>query len=193
MNNNVTTRVCVTLLIELINSSKHGSHIFKQLGISKSTMKHLSQMNVSEIHYLAEVPFVQFDINNRTLNLSVQRILDGRSSDNLINRAIELGASRAIMKVYANLTHKRFNELRSQIDINHIRSRPQSLNDKEYRKLADLHTKYGQSHTFTSKLDHLRCLVFLSEKTNLEINRVFEYFYEENQGIFLTEKYTAGV
>ncbi len=189
MKDEVTARVSVTLLIEMINYSKRGNATFKQLGVDPPTMSDLASMNVAEIHELAESPFVEYTINHRALNQSVQRILHRRKRDDVLNRAITLGASRVIMKTYANMSSKEFNQRRTDLNMNEIRSRPTILSDDEYDKLARQHNKFGQHNPITEKLDHLRCLIHLSESLAIDISRIYQYFYSEQQGLFVMENY----
>lgn len=186
MRQDATTRVGVTLLIELINAAKQGNPLFQQMGIATETMNDLSTMNVSELNTVAATPFVDYQINGRSLNMTVQRILRSRNRDDLLNSAIRHGASRTVMKLFANMSHKEFNKRRSELNLEDIRSRPSLLSDVEYDELATLHSRYGQKHPFNERLDHLRCLLYLSERMALDINRIYQYFYCEHQAIFLT-------
>lgn len=186
MDQAVTTRIGVTLLIELINAAKQGNPIFNQLGIETDTINDLSTMNVSELHAVADVPFVEYAINHRALNVTVQRILRSRNRNDLLNSAIKHGASRTIMKIFANMSFKEFNKRRSDLNLEDIRSRPSLLSDVEYDRLATLHSRYGQLNPMNEKLDHLRCLVYLSEQMTLDINRIYQYFYSEHKNLFTT-------
>ncbi len=187
MNKDISTSVGATLLIELIKASKQGNTAFKQLGIEPDTMNDLATMNISELYAVADTPFVDYKINNRSLNLTVQRILRSRNRDDLLNSAIKHGASRTVMKKFAHMSYKEFNTRRAELNLSGNRNRPSSLNDDEYTELADLHSQYGQKYPFKEKLDHLRCLLFLSERISIDINRIYEYFYCENETLFLTE------
>lgn len=189
-NTEVTTRLGVTFLIELINSAKRGNPNFKQLGIDQSTMNDLSNMNVSELHAVAETPFLEYDVNLRSLNLTIQRVLQRRSRDELLNSAIRHGASRFIMKLYSNMSHKEFNKRREMLSLGKLRNRPAMLNDIEYDKLATLHNTYGQSHPISEKMDHLRCLLYLSEQMAIDMNRIYQYFYREHKELFVKEGVT---
>ncbi len=186
MNNDVSTRVGVTLLIELINAAKNGNPLFKQLGIASTTMNDLSTMNISELYAVADCPFINYNINGRSLNVTVQRILRSRNREDLINSAIRHGASRIVMKLFANMSDKEFSKRRSELNLlENIRSRPSLLSDKEYVKLASLHSRYGQNNPITEKIEHLRCLLYLSERMSIDINRIYQYFYKEQQTLFM--------
>lgn len=185
LTNEINIRVAITLLMELVNSSKRGSPAFKQLGIEQSTMTDIASMNVSEIQELAETPFITYHLDNRSLNLKVQRVIERRNKDDLLNQAIRLGASRMIMKLYANMSHKEFSQRRADLSIDDSRSRPSMLSADEYDKLAQLHSKHGKSHPVRHKIDHIRCLVYLSESMTIDISRIYQYFYNEQQSLFI--------
>lgn len=186
MKEETTTRVAVTLLMELINAAKQGNLLFKQMGIDTETMNDLATMNISELNAVAATPFVNYQINVRNLNMTVQRILRSRNRDDLLNSSIKHGASRTVMKLFANMTHKEFNQRRSELNIDDIRSRPSLLSEVQYDELATLHSRYGQNNPLNEKLDHLRCLLYLSERMSLDINQIYQYFYVEHQAMFLS-------
>lgn len=185
LSNEVHARVAVALLMELVHSAKHGNAAFKQMGIDAETMSDITSMNVAEIQELAETPFITYDIDNRTLNVRVQRILGRRKKDNLLNRAIQLGASRMVMKLYANMSHQEFTQRRTQLNLDDNRSRPSLLSSEEYDQLAQLHSKYGSQHPVRAKIDHLACLVHLAETMTIDISRIYQYFYGEQQSLFV--------
>jgi len=175
----------LTLLQELVKSVRAGNPIFQQMGISAETIDQISRLNTGELLTLASQPFFKLDLSDRTLNLCIQKIVQSRNRDDLIKRALRAGASREIMKDYALLSHNDFNRLRSELGLEAIRRRPSQIEDDEYKFLAQLHHKSGRDHKVSDRMEHLNCLVYLAEKSNIDINRIYFYYYDDNRELLV--------
>lgn len=174
----------LNLLNGILAAAKSGHPIHIQLGMSQETFEYLSRLNSSEMVSVASHPFLDLKINDRTLNMSIQRITKGRDREELMRSAMRYGASRDIMQAYANLSHNDFNRLRLELGLNANRRRPSKIQDDEYGLLGNLHSTYGAEHVINDKLAHLRCLVFLAEKSGIDINRIYHYYYLDNSMLF---------
>lgn len=181
----ITQTISIMFLIELVNLAKSGKAIPKQFGLNSQTVKDLSTMNMFEIQTLSKSPFFDVNINERYLSQITQKIIDERSSNHTLDQALVRGATRRIMKKYANMSYKEFNAKRNLLNLDKKRSRPSNLNMSDYEKLGMLHSEYGQFNPIVSKFDHLRTMVFLAERTNLDINRIYQYFYVEHENMYL--------
>lgn len=185
----ILSRLGINLLTEIIAAARRGHPFYEQLGISRHTFDDLSSMNISELHSVANTLFFDIEVNERALNLSVQRVLQSRDRNTLIDDAIRLGASRQIMQLLANMSYNEFNRRRADLNIDDIRWRPTQLTTDDYDNLATLHSQYGrtQESGINSGLEHLNCLVFLSERTKIDLNRIYSYYYMDNQRLFITD------
>ncbi|MDP8051536.1 STY4526/YPO1902 family pathogenicity island replication protein [Pasteurella atlantica] len=191
MHANIFTRVGVSLLTEIIEQSKYNGESIKQLGIEPCIIQQLSTMSIYELYELAQSSCVKYSINTEHLGFCVHKIIQGRNQDKLVNEAILLGASRMMMKQIANISYGNFNKRRMQLDLFNKRNKPHLLTNDEYQQLAILHDKYKKQHSIISRLDNLRCLIFLSKQTKIDINRIYQYFYLDNQILFTNQYHHA--
>lgn len=177
----INEQISILFLLELTSYAKKGHPLPSQFGLSPQNIKDLSTMNMFEIHELAKSPFFEITINRGHLNQIIQKILDKRSKDEIINLAMQRGATRRIMKKYCSMSFKEFNGKRALLGMDNRRSRPADLKLEDYENLAILHNEFGQHSPINTRFDHLRTLVYLAERSNIELNRIYEYFYRENE------------
>lgn len=186
----INQKLSIALLLELISTARRGTHLHEQLGIEAETFNELSSMNVSELYGVADTPFLDIKVNIRALNVSVQRMMISRNRGDLLDKAISLGASRSIMRQYARMTHNEFNARRTALNIEDMRRRPPSLTPDDYDQLAGLHDEYAvqQANNISERSEHLRCLVHLAERSGIDINRIYNYYYIDNKLLFISEQ-----
>lgn len=182
------SRISLMILMEVVAAAKKGSPLHEQLGMSRETFNLLSGANIDEWYSLAGTPFLEMRINDRTLNLAIQHVLQSRDKDALLKDAMRNGASRDIMQLYAAMSHNDFNRLRQELQLEAIRRRPSRINEEDYAQLSALHSEYGTHHAIHNRLDHLRCLNHLAVKSGIDINRIYHYYYRENSNLFSPER-----
>ncbi len=170
MSIDANTRVGVTLLTELINEAKLNSPVIKQMGIDETTIEQLATMTIAELQALAKSAGIECHINSSHLRSGIARILRSRERETMLNHAITLGASRKMMRELVRMSSSEFNRRRTQIGLGGIRRKPAQLSDQEYERLATLHSGYENDNPCVEKIDHLRCLIYLSEETRIDIN-----------------------
>ncbi|RKW13979.1 STY4526/YPO1902 family pathogenicity island replication protein [Cardiobacterium hominis] len=196
MNSNdreALARISANLLIELLSAARQHKGLYLQLGISQETFADLSRLNIAELCQIADGGFVSININERMLNLRVQNALHSRDREELINDALRFGASRPIMYQYLKMSHAEFQTRRMQLGLREIRKRPQQLSSADYGRLSDLHGEYVKHHGApTGGPDHLRCLVWLAEKSSNDLNRIYEYYYKDNIDLFRSSMNRTG-
>lgn len=178
----INTRMGTAMLMEIVNAAAYA----KQLGISDSDFGQLVRMNARELRNIADSGIFQVQVDTRALNRAVQRVLHRRDEHTLIEDAIKLGASKGLLHDYAGLSFKQYNDLIAELNIDGQNGRPPMLTDAELSNLADHHARYGQSNPIRSKKDHLRCLVYLAKHTNIDIKRIYNYFYADNSQLYET-------
>lgn len=182
----VMTRIAGTILIEVINASSIAKPIYRQFGISDTDFEHLARMNSRELRHVAASNVFTVATNARVLNMSVQRTLKSRDIEHIIQDAIRLGASRKIMHEYADIHAIKFKDILSTLDEweSSDVGRPQIISNSDYAKLADLHNAIGLNAPIHSNIDHLRCLIMLSQQSGISINRIHEYYYKDNKYLY---------
>ncbi|MFC0036588.1 STY4526/YPO1902 family pathogenicity island replication protein [Cardiobacterium valvarum] len=188
IDRDISGRTAFTLLTELILAAQQGKDFYRQLGISREAFNNLCSLNIAELSSVARNPILRLSVDERVLNLAIQGVLARRNRDDLLKQAMLHGASRSVMARYANMSYNAFNKQRNELGIEEIRSRPVRLSDREYDDLIEAHRYYGSTHSLHHKGDHLRCLLFLSERCNIDINRVFWYYYSDNEHLFTGQK-----
>ena len=188
MNSNdreALARISANLLVELISAARQHKGLYEQLGISPATFADLSRLSIAELYQIADGSFVSFNIDERTLNLRIQNALHSRDREGLLNDALRLGASRPVMYEYMKMSHAEFQTRREQLGLREIRKRPLQLPSADYGHLSGLHGEYVKYHGApASGAEHLRCLVWLAEKSGNDLNRIYEYYYKDNIDLF---------
>ncbi|MDO4643806.1 MAG: STY4526/YPO1902 family pathogenicity island replication protein [Cardiobacteriaceae bacterium] len=184
----INIRLRLAVLMEVISAAKHGTPLHQQMGISDDTLQQLSLINLDEWYTLARSPFLDIMFNNRALNLAIQNILQHRDRDNLLEKALQYGASREIMQHYGSMSHNDFNRLRQKLKIEAIRRRPSRISAEDYTILSELHNKFGMQNTIQSRMTHLRCLIYLAENSGIDINQIYHYYYKDNSSLFANKK-----
>lgn len=175
------TRIGFQILIGLIEAARGGYPIHGQFGVSDELFARISKLNVNELLHVAGSGIYKLDLNERSLNIVTQSALNSRSHDRVIEDALKYGASRDLMKRYLKMSGEIFRKRRAQLNIsNDDRTRPRKLTGDEYDRLADLHNAYVKIYPVSSGEDHLRCLIYLSEHTGIDLNRIDSYYYVEN-------------
>jgi hypothetical protein len=180
----ISARLGKALLLEILDVARSGKDAHSRLGISRETLDDLTRLNIAELYGVSASPFLHLKVDDRILNLAVQGALKNRNRDELLNKAIRFGASRAIMQEFARLSYNEFRRRRSELGIDTNRSRPQQLTNDEYERLSELHSGFGKHHPIAKPLDHLYCLVYLAEHSNIDINRIHSYYYADNRQLF---------
>ena len=149
--------------------------------MSDELFSRIAKLNVNELLHIAGSGIYKLELNERSLNIVTQSALNSRSHDRVIEDALRQGASRDVMKRYLKMTGEVFRKRRSQLNLNNDdRTRPRKLTGDEYDRLADLHNAYIKSTPVQNGEDHLRCLVFLSDRTGIDLNRIDSYYYQDH-------------
>lgn len=175
------TRIGFQILIGLIEAARGGYPIHGQFGLSDELFARIAKLNVNELLQIAGSGIYKLELNERSLNIVTQNALNSRNHDRVIEDALKLGASRDLMKRYLKMPGEIFRKRRTQLNIgNDDRTRPRKLSGDEYDRLADLHNLYVKTTPVNSGEDHLRCLIYLSEHTGIDLNRIDSYYYLEN-------------
>lgn len=187
----ISGRIGFALLNELLAAAQQGKNYYTQLGIGRDTFNDLSALSNTELLNVCRNPFLRLGIDERVLSLAIQATLANRNRDDLHNQAILHGASRSVMQRYARMPYNTFNRRRCELGIDVIRNRPTHLDDDEYHLLAELHNAYGQSHPVKTRVDHLRCLLHLSERSGIDVNRIYWYYYRDNENLFVVPEGAA--
>ena len=134
----ISARLGKALLLEILDVARSGKDAHSRLGISRETLDDLTRLNIAELYGVSASPFLHLKVDDRILNLAVQGALKNRNRDELLNKAIRFGASRAIMQEFARLSYNEFRRRRSDLGIDTNRSRPQQLTNDEYERLANI-------------------------------------------------------
>lgn len=184
IDRDVTARIGFAVMNELLDAAQQGKGYYEQVGINRETFADLATLSVAELRSVCRNPFLHLRIDDRVLALLIQSTLAGRSRHDLENRAIMQGASRTVMQRYMRMSYGAFNRRRTELGLDSIRNRPCALDSDEYHLIAELHAAYGSSHVFDSTAEHLRCLIHLSEHSGIDINRIYWYYYRDNENLF---------
>lgn len=178
----INAQLSVSLLIDLLSASVRGKPVYRDFGVSDQTFELLKELNNGEMVQVTATPILQLHINDNLLNQGIQRVLQGRARHKLINDAIRLGASREIMQDFASISHNQFNRQRHKLGLSEApRRRPSKIKSDDYYRLSALHSRYGQDNSLDSKIDQLRCLVYLAEQSAIDINRIYQHFWRDNE------------
>lgn len=180
----ILSQIYLNLLNAILAAAKDGHPIHKQFGLSQETFEQLSRLSSIELISLAKTPFLDARINDRSLAMTINSIIKSRDRQELVRDAMRYGASRDIMQHYANLTENAFNRLRIELGLIAERRRPPKIRDDEYLILASAHSEYGSQQNINDRMGHLRCLVYLTERTGIDINRIYHYYYTDNSMLF---------
>ncbi len=174
-----THQLGTIILTHIINNEP----IAESMGIDPNTRKHLAQLSITDLQQVVSMNCITYHINQSTLDSCIHRLIDIKNNEALINKAVVLGASRRIIRAFTPMSYTQFKRKRKKLQLPPRRERPMTLTDDEYTKLGILHSQYTSQNNFSNTLEHLRCLVYLSERSGLDINRIYLYFYLDNQRI----------
>ncbi len=176
---NTQKAIGTIILTHIINNDT----IADSLGINTQTRRYLAQLSFDDLQKIVSMNCITYDIKQSTLDDCIREIIEIKNYEALINKAIILGASRRIIRAFTPMSYTQFKYKRKKLQLPPRRERPMTLSDDEYTKLGILHSQYTSQNNFSNTLEHLRCLVYLSERSGLDINRIYLYFYLDNQRI----------
>ena len=143
-----------------------------RLNISKTIASRIAQLP-SNVRFRLETqttPFIDFSANESAINSAINSCYASGTRDELYNKAIKLGSSKAIMRMLCSMSSNEFARRRKLLNITNARVRPQSLTLDEELDLGKLYL------AIEGKKDSLESLVWISEKSGIEINRIYTYF-----------------
>lgn len=160
----------LNLVINCYFTQDHST--LERLNISQEVAKRIAGLPSNVRHMLEQhkTPFVDLNLNESAINSAINNCYASGSRDDMYNQAIILGASKAMMRNLCNMSSAEFASRRKALNISEARVRPQSLTTDEELMLGELYQQVE------GPKDSLEALVFLSEKSGIEINRIHTYF-----------------
>lgn len=178
-NTNVHCRINQLLLNEVIQERAKHDALFANVGLDEETLETLSTMTVKEMQALAQYDWAVYQIDRQQLLASIHKITHCRHKDHFINQAILLGASRKMMKHLVKLPFHEFRNRRQALARFDSPKRPLVLSEADLVRLIALHVDYSHSHVMHGKTEHLLALIYLSQQSCININRIYQYYYLE--------------
>lgn len=149
-----------------------------RLGIDSKMAHKIASLPASVRHRLElqRVPFFNISLNREALNSSIDACCASNDRDELYDKAIQLGAAKSTMYQVCKMSSSKFAARRKALGISDVRVRPQSLTVDEELLLSkvSLSTPYP---------DTLSELIYLAEKSGIEINRIHTYFILDKEAM----------
>lgn len=184
-------RMSMALLHEMLDDLKHTRrfiYVNQQESdldtLDIATVKTLSGLTIDEIKALAQKEWVEYRINVSQLQRFIRQIIHSRSKDELIDQAITLGASRTMLRQMVKLPFHEFSRRREALALFDFPKKPLRLSEDELQTLMNLHFEYSNAHRMNGKIEHLRTLIYLSQQSEMSINRIYRYYYIEYTEFF---------
>ncbi len=154
---------------------EHDHDTLERMKISLDVARKMAKLPSNVRHSLEnqKIAFFDFMVNEGAINNAINSCFASGTRDEVFNRAIVLGAAKTTMRQLCNMSSSEFAARRKALDITDTRARPQSLTVEEEVQLSELYKEID------IKGDRLENLIFLAEKSGLEINRIYTYFMSE--------------
>lgn len=158
----------------------------RKMGIKDEHVAFINQLSDEDRQKLVNNshPLVQFKMDEQALALHLTRVTQTNSHDELIRCAIINGASRDMLKTLTGMSIHEFNELSKRYSHQRlypaeVLKRPHKLTLKEETRLNHCYQEIikEQSYkTYRPRYQLLAQYVYLSEQTEIAINRVYHYY-----------------
>lgn len=172
-----------TLAFQIIKNAYTSRDIatLNSLGIDESALKTIGEMNSREFSFVLnhQINIVNTTIDVDLLKKCIERSKTINDQHTMIQEAVILGATREIMKTYAKISFKQFNEIKKQLAIHNQRTSFANLNDEQILLLDEAIKVFLKNNASDSRIKlRIFHLIDLAKTTNLPIKAILTHISE---------------
>ncbi len=161
------------LLMQLLLDIKRG-HLSRceSMGLTMGDIRAINQLSFDNLQYLmsSEVCVVQMHVDRRLLSILLEQARRSRWTQQMIDRALLLGASMAMMREYFGLTTHVVATRRRLLDIEVQKGRSLTLNEAQEQQLWLSWRQLGAQPV--DSLEGLDAMMILAERTGYSLTTV---------------------
>ncbi|WP_024914099.1 DUF2857 domain-containing protein [Chania multitudinisentens] len=162
------------LLMQLLLDIKRG-HLSRceSMGLTIGDIRAINQLSFDDLQYLmsSEVCVVQMHVDRKLLSILLEQARRSRWTQQMIDRALALGASMAMMRDYFGLTTHVVATRRRLLDIEVQKGRSTLLNESQEQHVWLAWRQLG-AHPVDS-LEGLDTMMILAERTGFSLTTLY--------------------
>ncbi|CRM57364.1 DUF2857 domain-containing protein [Pseudomonas sp. 25 R 14] len=162
------------MLAQVLHELRLGNPLrCKALGLSEDDIYLLQSLAPTTLSRLthASVSWVDVKIDSPVLHRLIEQAERDEQNERLINRALKLGASSAIMSQWFGLAHSETALRRRLLKIETRKGRPQQLSEAQEHALWQ---RWCQLRTQDSSEDQLDAMMMLAEEQQISLTSVWQ-------------------
>jgi hypothetical protein len=153
----------------------------KALGLDEDDINLLQSLPPTTLSRLAHatVPWVEIKIDSAVLHRLIAQAERDEQNERLINRALKLGASSAIMYQYFGLAHSETALRRRLLKIDIRKGRPPHLDEAQEHALWQ---RWCQLRVHDGEADRLDAMMVLAEEQQISLTIVWQQIEQYSNG-----------
>lgn len=178
------------LLVYQKAAIENNRKFFIENGFSDKTMKEIKNLPLSALHRIAGSNLFSVNCSESALNSRLRSGIAKEREHELIVEAIKLGASRMTLQAFTNLPNNKYRLIRSELGLGEEpRSKPQQISSHVLDAISITHNNFKMTEKrLYQSLPALEVLVRLAAAHNIEINRLYIYYYKDHADLFEKER-----
>lgn len=162
------------LLMQLLLDIKRGQlSRCESMGLNISDIRAINQLSFDDLQYLmsSEVCVVQMHVDRKLLSILLEQARRSRWTQQMIDRALVLGASMAMMRDYFGLTTHVVATRRRLLDIEVQKGRSSLLNESQDQQLWLAWRQLGAQPV--DSLEGLDVMMILAERNGYSLTTIY--------------------